>query len=302
MTGTDQLRYALAAAARGWHVFPIAYGDKVPLKGWPWKEHTTTDPSVIRRFWTSGAYNIGIATGPSRLVVVDLDKPKLGESTPPKWAIPGVNDGADVLAVLCERAGQPLPFDTFTVTTRRGGLHLYFTAPDGATLGNTSGDKGNGLGWLIDTRAVGGYVVGPGSFVDLEDGTGPYEVIRGGEVAPLPEWLAVRLTPRTPETMPATQVLAVSAGGMAAGYARAALQGEVERVFAAAPGTRNHTLNTAAFALGQLIAGGLLPRHLVESALQTAAESIGLTSREAFATIRSGIESGHRQPRRGAAA
>ncbi|WP_370027732.1 bifunctional DNA primase/polymerase [Planotetraspora sp. GP83] len=98
--------------------------------------------------------------------------------SPPRTA--GVNDGADVLAVLCEQAGQPLPFDTFTVRTRRGGLHLYFTAPiGGPVLGNTQGSRG-GLGWLIDTRAHGGYVVGPGSVVDLPDGTGPYEVIRAG--------------------------------------------------------------------------------------------------------------------------
>ena len=34
------------------------------------------------------------------------------------------------------------------------------------------GEDGNGLGWKVDTRGNGGYAVGPGSYVDLPDGTG----------------------------------------------------------------------------------------------------------------------------------
>ncbi|NRQ32992.1 bifunctional DNA primase/polymerase [Nonomuraea sp. NN258] len=296
------LPYALAAAARGWHVFPLTPGDKVPLKGWKWKEHHTTDPDTIRRFWTGAACNIGIATGPSGLVVIDLDTPKDGEQPPPPWDLPGVNDGADVLALLCEQAGQPLPLETFQVRTRRGGTHLYFTAPEGLTLGNTSGVKGQGLGWLIDTRACGGYVVGPGSFVDLPDGTGSYEMIHTADPAPLPSWLAERLTRSDHDHQPVrvSDVLA-ALGNQSKGYATTALRNELQHVLDARPGTRNHTLNAAAFALGQLVAAGLLPHRLTEDALHTAAQAIGLSSREAAATIRSGLTAGARQPRRGIA-
>ncbi|MGW0195918.1 bifunctional DNA primase/polymerase [Nonomuraea sp. NPDC003201] len=296
--------YALAAAARGWHVFPLTPGDKVPLKGWKWKEHHTTDPDIISRFWSGTAFNIGIATGPSRLVVIDLDTPKAGEQPPPPWNQPGVNDGADVLALLCEEAGQSLPLETFQVRTRRGGTHLYFTAPEGLTLGNTSGAKGQGLGWLIDTRATGGYVVGSGSFVTLPDGTGTYDAIHTIHPAPLPHWLAERLTPPAPEQpsirFTASDVLA-TLGTQSTGYALAALRNELQHVLDATPGTRNHTLNAAAFALGQLVATGLLPHRLTEDALHTAAQAIGLSPREATATIRSGLTSGARQPRRGIA-
>ena len=113
---------------------------------------------------------------------------------PPQWALPGITDGADVLAVLCERHGQPFPSETFMVRTRRGGLHLYFTAPPGVRLGNTNGRYERGLGWLIDTRGHGGYVVAPGSFVDLPDGTGRYEVVYDRPPAPLPDWLTALLT------------------------------------------------------------------------------------------------------------
>ncbi|MFC4588619.1 bifunctional DNA primase/polymerase [Sphaerisporangium corydalis] len=294
---------ALAAAARGWHVFPLTMHNKVPLKGFTdWERHVTTDPELIRRIWGRRPYNIGIATGPSGLVVLDLDTPKPGETPPPAWDRPGVNDGADVLALVCEEAGQPSPtLETFQVRTRRGGTHLYYTAPPGTTLGNTAGNRGRGLGWLIDTRGSGGYVVGPGSYVDLPDGTGPYEVINPATPAPLPAWLATRLTQTTPAPRPAGtsvgDVLAKTGGDRAAGYALGALRGEIDQVLTAQPGTRNDTLNAAAFALGLLTGGGLLPRHLAETTLQIAAEIIGLTAGEAFATIRSGLDSGQRQPR-----
>ncbi|MEO3807872.1 bifunctional DNA primase/polymerase [Sphaerisporangium sp. B11E5] len=301
MPPVDLTRYALAAAARGWHIFPLTPGDKRPLRGFTdWERHATTDADLICRTWTRGPFNIGVACGPSRLVVLDLDTPKPGDTPPSAWDLPGVAEGADVLALLCEQSGHPFPtLETFQVRTRRGGTHLYYAAPAGSTLGNSSGK----LGWLIDTRAAGGYVVGPGSVVDFPDGAGRYEVIHPADPAPLPGWLAARLTTTAPVPAAGTSVgdvLAFSGGDRAAGYALAALRGEVERVLAAAPGTRNDTLNAAAFALGQLTAARLLPRHLAESALQTTAEAIGLASREAFATIRSGLNSGERQPRRAA--
>ncbi|MGP3935993.1 bifunctional DNA primase/polymerase [Nonomuraea sp. KM88] len=293
----DLTRYALAAAARGWHVFPLAPHDKRPLPGFTaWETHATTDTALIRHMWARGPFNIGIACGPSSLVVLDLDVPKPGEHPPAAWARPGVNDGSDVLAALCEQAGQPLPLETFMVRTRRGGTHLYFTAPAGLDLRNTAGK----LGWKIDTRARGGYVVAPGSTVTLPDGTGTYDVLYEPPPAPLPPWLADHLTTQ-PSVSSAGAVLNACGGDRAAGYALAALRGEIQRVLDAVPGTRNDTLNLAAFALGQLIAPGLLPRALAEACLLNAAEATGLDFREAFTTIRSGLDSGLRRPRRTAA-
>ena len=64
------------------------------------------------------------------------------------------------------------------------------------------------------------------------------------------------------------------------------------------PGGRNHALNAAAFALGQLTATGLVPADLARDALAQAAQAIGLATREAAATIRSGLTAGTRNPRR----
>ena len=80
-------------------------------------------------------------------------------------------------------------------------------------------------------------------------------------------------------------------------YAAAALRGELDRVLDAPVGQRNHTLNTAAFALGQLVATGLIPDTLAVDALAHAARATGLGQQEAAATIASGLTAGARHPR-----
>lgn len=294
MTDVRLMTTALAHAERGWRVFPLRAGDKRPALRADWERRATAaDKARIRRCWEHGPYNIGIACGPSGLIVVDLDVPKPGEQPPAEWARePGIQDGADVFATLCERHGRPFPFDTYTVRTGRGGMHLYFTAPLGMALRNTAGR----LGWLIDTRAQGGYVVAAGSIVADR----AYTVINDADPAPLPGWLATLLTaPDRPVSVPVA--LPEIPREHAAGYAGSALRGEVQRVLDAVPGNRNHTLNQAAFALGRLIAAGLLPESLVFACLAAAGRQVGLSARECEATIRSGLTSGARQPRRGAA-
>jgi hypothetical protein len=312
---------ALDAAARGWHVFPVRPGDKRPA--YPdhtadrctgtdprcrgghqgWEPRATTDPARITRAWSAVPFNIGIATGPSGPVVLDLDVPKPGEEPPARWALPGVGDGADVLAALAEEAGEMFPWETFAVRTRRGGMHLYFEAPTGAALRSTSG----ALGWLIDTRARGGYVVGPGSAVSLPDGTGRYEATYDRPPAPLPPWLATLLTAPRPAA-PSLECRSSDRGAVRApgAYARAALQRESDAVRAAATGGRTHALNKAAYHLGQLIAVGALDDATAETALYEAASvhfaaDQPVTPAEARASIRGGLAAGKRRPRRIAA-
>ncbi|MEV7968284.1 bifunctional DNA primase/polymerase [Sphaerisporangium sp. NPDC088356] len=298
MTTTARLtRYAMAAAARGWHVFPLAPGGKVPPRGFDsWENRATTDPDTIGRWWSRRPYNIGIACGPSRLVVLDLDTPKEGLRPPPSFDLPGVSHGADALAVVCERAGHPFPtLETFQVRTRRGGMHLYYAATGGPALRNTEGDKGNGLGWLIDTRASGGYVVGPGSFVDLPDGTGPYEVVHNAAPAPLPPWLSKQLV--TPPPAPVKPVHLALPEDRRGAFLRAAITGELDRLAAAPIGERNRTLYLAATALGQLVAGGALDAEQVKDLLGQGGADAGLSAAETRLTIASGLKNGARRPR-----
>ena len=67
------LSSALAAADAGWHVFPCAPGSKRPALRENWQDVATTDRDRIRDWWARRPYNIGIACGPSGLVVIDLD-------------------------------------------------------------------------------------------------------------------------------------------------------------------------------------------------------------------------------------
>ncbi|MEU7254371.1 bifunctional DNA primase/polymerase [Streptomyces rimosus] len=284
-------RAALAAAERGWTVFPLIPDGKRPAVR-SWETRATTDPQRIARCWTASAYNIGIATGPARLLVIDLDTPKDDADTAPEpWREAGVTCGEDVLAVLCERHGQPYPHQTFTVRTGRGGTHLYFTAPKGTELRNTAG----ALGWKIDTRAAGGYVVGPGSTV-----TGrPYTVVHDTAAAPLPAWLFDLLRPAPlPPQKPVTVTLASDRRGR---WLRSAVDGEVARVTGSGPHEHNNALYLASVALGQLVAGGELAETEVTDLLAAAAAQVGQGDREARRTIASGLRAGTKRPRQVAA-
>ncbi|TDB85590.1 bifunctional DNA primase/polymerase, partial [Actinomadura sp. KC216] len=268
-----------------------------------WENRATTDPDRIPRCWTTGPYNIGIACGPSGLLVIDLDTSKPGQHPPPPWDTePGINDGADVFAALCEQAAQPFPTDTLTVATPSGGMHLYFTVPGGAAanLRNTTGRHVTGLGWLIDTRGGGGYVLAPPSTVQGR----PYRLVTDLPPAPLPEWLSALLSARrapSPLECPPSRsgdVRDVSA------YIAEALKREGERVRSAQPGGRNFALNKAAYNLGRLIGAGALTEGIAYTTLNDAATvhygpdpDANITPGAAHSTITAGLNAGIRNPR-----
>jgi len=154
-------------------------------------------------------------------------------------------------------------------------------------LRNTAGK----LGWLIDTRAAGGYVVAAGSHTP----TGEYVTVHETDPAPLPGWLAQALRPAP---IPAQEPVTVELGtGRRAAYLHAALTRNLDAVQAAPEGQRNRALYGAAVALGQLIAGGALTEADITPALTQAAMAAGQTELEAARTIRSGYRAGANRPR-----
>lgn len=272
---------ALKAGKRGWYVFPTRPGGKEPRPGTSWPKVATNDPGLIERCrWRPGE-NYGIAAKPSRLVIVDLDRPKPGYEFPEAWAgETGVSDGGDVLAVLADQAGAAWPF-TFTVNTPSGGHHLYYLAPAGRPIGNRP------LGPLIDIRGGGdgngGYVLGPGSVL----GDRTYEVADDRDPERLPEWVADLLDP--PRPGPA----AVPDYGARRGELVATrLDGLIATVLNAKPGQRNNVLHWAACRAAEMTTAGQLSEGQVFDSLGQAAACAGLCDGEARRTIASAL----RQP------
>lgn len=109
-----------------------------------------------------------------------------------------------------------------------------------------------------------------------------------------PDYLQV-LFPRPKPRGPVT-VRALSPD-QAKPYARKALNAEVQALARAPEGQRNHQLNTSAFNLSQLVAGGYLEHATVWDTLSATAANVGLTGAETEATLRSAFRAGEAQPR-----
>jgi hypothetical protein len=80
-------------------------------------------------------------------------------------------------------------------------------------------------------------------------------------------------------------------------YTEKAYLDEIAKLSMAGPGCRNDTLNRVAFNLGQFIEADLLSQTEVEITLFNLAIQLGLSDREASATIQSGINGGLNNPR-----
>jgi hypothetical protein len=270
-------------------VFPCVPRGKVPAVK-AWEQTATRDPELIRRWWRQRPFNIGAAVGRSDLIVIDLDQ-GYGQPAPEEFA--GATSGIDVLRMLAQRTGQPVPWDTYSVSSPTGGLHLYFHAPAGSQLRNTAGQTG--LGWKIDTRAHGGFIVTAGS-VRRE---GPYTVANNASISELPHWLAIALSsPKFERTSTGTHTLSPSRAGA---YLRAILDSEGAAARGAVVGERNHALNCAAFKIGRLVGAEELDETTAWQVLLDAAGAHigveGFTETEARRTIASGLQAGRTRPR-----
>jgi hypothetical protein len=139
---------ALTYALRGWPVFPLAPGSKVPLKGSAGFKDATTEEAKIRLWWRNMPNaNIGIACA-GHLVVLDIDRHD--------------NDGFASLTEF-ERTHGKLP-PTMTSVTPNNGEHRVYLAPDFVAVKNSAAADLALAG--IDIRGKDGYIVAPPSVVD----------------------------------------------------------------------------------------------------------------------------------------
>lgn len=277
---------AISHARRGWIVVPLVPGSNMPAR--KWKNLTSTPPGSVAAHWPGPLFNPGILTGPSDLVVIDLDTAEHGEPMPPDWADLGAACGADVLAILARQAGEVIPA-TYTVLSWRDGKHLYFQAPDGTDIRNSS----KMIGPMVDVRGRGGLVVGAGS---VREGR-PYELADDRDPVPLPRWLAELAAPARPPARPSGHAPVVAGRG----YGAAALAAELTALAGAERGQRNDQLNRSAFSLGTLAGAGVLDEGDVARQLLATAGAIGLVADDGLAqcerTIASGLTAGIARPR-----
>ncbi|MGZ3147295.1 bifunctional DNA primase/polymerase [Lentzea chajnantorensis] len=322
------------AVHRGWHVLPLNYGTKTPLRGCADcraenTDHTpqtcpclargdgalchgvwaaTTDPHVIGRWaqrWHTSVWAVHLAV--SGLLAVDLDTrpgppprhPLNGLAWPADEPLPA--DGLDTYATLAALSGGTVGTDTFTTDTPSGGLHLVYD--DGGRDWKGSHGKvrdgddtvRTGLGWQIDIKAYGGYVVLPGS-------TSQAGLYRRSSTTttprPLDPWLADALTrtghDRTTAPAAATtpaSVPAVTGGNSGpARYAASALRSACAELAAMEPDSgRNRKLFRSTTRLAGMAAAGWIDRDVVEAALADAARHAGLPAGEIRYVLASGF-------------
>ncbi len=242
------LRLAAEAYARmGFHVFPCATRSKTPLTEHGYKD-ATTDIAQVIAWWTRWPdANIGIATGASGLLVVDVD-------------------GAEGAASLdeLEREHGALPQSPMT-RTGSGGRHAFLRAYAGAPSTSSR------LGTKIDTRGNGGYVIAPPS---VHPNGKHYEWIpehtpRDLDIPETPQWvidgLVKKTTPRVDTYAPSQHD-----SGRTRKYLLGALDRERESLRSAPVGTRNERLRDAAYALGGYVTTGFLDESEIRDGLLAA--------------------------------
>ena len=287
--GLSAVRYT----RRGLLVFPCrertTYGPDLDRNGKP-KEHTakspytrhgchdaTTDLGQVVKWWKQyPAAAIGLRMGTeSGLFVTDID----------------TKNGAGGLESWAALQAQHGPVSkTRTARTASGGLHIYFKHPgQGRGIKTDAGRLGPGL----DLRGDGnGYVIAPPSVIESGSYTWEHDI----PTAEAPEWLlelAVK-KPSPEHFMPCPTISAT----LSTAYGAAALEKECRELAAMGPNTgRNVRLNEAAFACGQLVAGGELVESEALIALEQAAAACGLGDHEAAKTIQSGFDAGMAEPR-----
>jgi putative DNA primase/helicase len=238
----------------------------------------TTDEATIRRWWVRNPEHL-VGIPAAGLVVVDLD------------VKPGVPCTWTWWQTTCARYGWAWDRDLM-VFTPGNGVHVYFEAPDGVEVRNSTSKLAPG----VDVRGDGGYVIAPGS--RLPDGR-CYELVNDPEgMHEAPEWLLDLIAKATaPPTRQVPSALGTSSVGHGTAYGVRALESELGRLALAVDGTRNDTLHKAAVRCGQLAAGGQLDAHHAHDQLYAVALRIGLTDTETEATIESGMTFGAGQPR-----
>jgi Virulence-associated protein E/Bifunctional DNA primase/polymerase, N-terminal/Primase C terminal 2 (PriCT-2) len=197
--------YVRQYAARGWCCFPLKPRSKIPLiatkaRGRGFHD-ATTDAKQLETWWAANPQaNIGLATGASGLVVIDVDGP----------------EGRKQLEAVAKQYGAwPLPRTLAQRTGRDGGLHLIYRGTGVPSYQDNR--KGEKKVWFIDVRGSTGYIVAPPS---IHPSGAVYQWVDASvPIADVPLWLVQWIA--SVKGSPAPQVASVlPAAGVPQGTGR----------------------------------------------------------------------------------
>lgn len=260
----DKRTWALVTLRHGWSVIPLMRGDKIPIVEWEAYQSAPPDEETVNRwFQIHPDANYGIVAGAvSGIIILDIDGPK-GEQ------------------YARDHGGLP---ETPTATSGKG-RHIYFKHPGYKVNNRVFRDL------ELDVRADGGQAVGAGSWHAKKQKT--YRWLKDPWTTPLadaPLWLLELVEKKN-------GINSAPTSNNNDNYIEAAFSGELATLARTQEGERNDQLNRSAFNLGQLVGSGALDESKVRTSLFAVGTAIGLSDKEARATIESGIEKGKQQPR-----
>jgi hypothetical protein len=257
--------------ALNWPIFPLRPREKTPATSHGFKD-ATADRAVWARWFSNGDAGIGLPTGiTSGIAVIDIDPRNGGEES----------------LVKIEAEHGPLP-ESAVSDTGGGGRHLLYLVDQPL--------RSFKLAPGIDLKVDGGYIVLPPS---IHPSGALYRWASSCEpdalpIAPLPDWC--RRRPRRPSSA-VEHKMAADPETAGERYFVAVVGRLRDDLLNTPAGSRNNSLNRAAFAVGQL--AGLTSKNVewALSCLRAAATAAGLDDHEIQRTIQSGLEAGLAEPR-----
>ena len=294
---------------RGYKPIPILSGRKRPaLPGW---EQAPADLDAVTA-WADerpGELSTGIRTSDTPGFDIDIRDERVADEV--QQALLNMISGG---GTILKRVGQPpkrlIPFRCITPFKK---MSATFKAPDGTVH-------------KVEVLADGQQFVAEGIHEDTQQ---PYRwaenvsllnvahehlplvdgafarrfIAEASEIMRRAGWVEVGA--KNGKAPNVTQVISAKVGGNGAGssiYGRTALRDECDKLATMPKDSgRNNALNSAAFSLSQLVAGGELQETDVVNHLFAAAEKCGLVAEDGAASVRatiaSGAKAGREQPR-----
>ena len=239
-------------------VFPatIIDGKKIPLIK-GWQENASNDPAIISQWQQQFG---------DRLTLWGIPTGSVNNLFAIDIDVKGDVDGNKSLQDL-----GIAPEHTAWQRTSTGGLHLIYQYTQ--EMGNTVDKK---LG--IDSRGEGGWIAHYG-IKDLD------------KIKPIPEWVEKVVKRKVNVTEPDAIGMRLDPEINEPKYLQT-----IATLANAGAGERNHTLNTCAYIIGQLVQGGAIDYQRAYHDLTQTALTIGLDPKEIQATVISGLRGAARNP------